>query len=220
MNNQSEWKVVAKNKKNKKNKKRTSNNIFSKNNMYYNEKIDIQNPIDYLNKVENNANSDMGDKLMLPNKYVLWCHDILNKDWSIKGYIKLCCISTISDFWRLINNLDKIGYRSNNFFLMKEDTEPIWEHINNRNGGICSFRTDIDLALNVYEDLCINMVRGELIDNMEDINGISISPKNNWAIIKIWNKDKNNDLSSLLKNNLAKKYNNYSIKYKANEPEF
>src|SRR5579885_1015755 len=198
MNNQSEWKIVIKNRKNKKknpNQKNYNNNWESVNKNNYPEK---------------NQEINTGDKIMLPYKYVLWCHDIFNKDWSIKGYLKLCSISTISDFWKVFNNLDKIGYKNNNFFLMKEDTEPVWEHVNNRNGGICSFRTEIDQSLEIYEDLCINMVLGNLINDMNDINGISISPKNNWAIIKIWNKNKNNDISFLLNNEIKNKYNNYS----------
>ena len=217
MDNQSEWKVVSKNRKGKK----KNNGNFIKNKIVKVDKPENINNVVVNNKLENkNINIDIADKVILPCKYVLWCHDIFNKDWNLNAYTKLCTISTVSCFWKLFNNLDKIGYKTNNFFFMKEDTDPIWEHPNNRDGGICSFRSDIDSALKVYEDLCINMVCEKLFNNMDDINGISISPKNNWAIIKIWNKNKNNDLAELLQKDLKVKYNNLSIKYKANEPEF
>lgn len=165
-------------------------------------------------------NQDCGDKLSLQNNYVLWCHDIYNKDWTLAGYVKLCTVKTVADFWKLFNNLDKLGYKLNNFFLMKEGTDPIWEHENNRGGGICSFRIDMDSSLQMYEDLCSRMICNLLTNNMDDINGISFGPKNNWAIIKIWNKDKVNDLSKTLDAYILDTYKDTSIKYKENEPEF
>jgi len=196
------WKLVKKPKKTKNPK-----NIVVDDN-------DDNNNNNNLNKNENGSN------LTLPTNYVLWCHDIYNKDWSLTGYTKLCRISNISEFWKLFNNLDKIGYKMNNFFFMKDGTDPTWEHVNNRNGGICSFRTDIDSSLKMYEDLCTRMVYGNLTVDMNDINGISFSPKNNWAIIKIWNKNKNNDLSKTLDYHVLNTYKDASIKYKENEPEY
>jgi hypothetical protein len=164
--------------------------------------------------------SDNGDNFILPFSYNLWCHDIYNKDWSINGYTRLCNIETVARFWKVFNNLDKLGHKVNNFFLMKDGIDPIWEHETNRNGGICSFKVETDQSLNVYEDLCAHMVCNLLINNFEDINGISYSPKNSWVIIKIWNKDKNNDLSKVLNHDLLNKYQNCCIRYKANEPEW
>jgi hypothetical protein len=205
MSNQVDWKVVSKPKKFKK--------PIPKKPVIDDDPIDIPLATDPNN----------GDDLDLVYTYVLWCHDVHNKDWSLQSYKKLCNISTVAEFWRLFNNFHKLGYRNNNFFLMKEGTDPIWEHPNNRYGGLCSFRTDIDSSLKMYEDLCIRMMCGMLTSNdneSEDINGVSICPKNNWCIIKIWNKDKNNDLSKILDTHILNTYKNASIKYKENEPEY
>lgn len=213
MEDQREWKVVGKNKKI--NKKRGSNTIENDTvNTKHIPEVNDEHP-----ELKNN-NIDVGNNLQLPYKLVVWCHDIHSKDWSINGYAKLCTINTVSEFWRLFNNLDKLGYKMNNFFMMKDGTDPTWEHINNRDGGVCSFRTDIDHALQIYEDMCTRMICGQLTDNMDDINGISLSPKNNWAILKIWNKDKNNDLSKSLSEYILNTYKDLSIKYKSNEPEY
>ena len=64
------------------------------------------------------------------------------------------------------------------------------------------------------------MICNILTNNDDDINGISISPTNNWYIIQIWNKDNKNDLSKTLSEEVLTKYINLSIKYKANEPEY
>lgn len=174
----------------------------------------IMEPIK-INKIANN-----GECIPLAHNFVLWCHDIQSNDWSLQGYQRLCIIKNISEFWKLFNNLEKLSYRFYNFFLMKEDIDPTWEHEKNRNGGICSFKIDIGQALEIFEELCRYMVCNLLTDCPSDITGISFSPKNNWAIIKIWNSNKLNDLSVTLNTELLAKYKDNSIKYKENNPEY
>lgn len=166
----------------------------------------------------NNCND--GSDILLNNKFTLWSHDIHNKNWSINGYKNICTFGDVSSFWKILNNFNKYGVKFNHFFVMKENIHPIWEHPINRNGGVCSLRVDLNSFESIWEDLNINMVCGKLTDNSDDINGLSISPKNNWAIIKIWNKDSNNDLSMCLSKNLLDKYSKYSIRYKPNSPEY
>lgn len=182
------------------------------------------NDVDNATLPKNTVNSNkIGDDIKLNNNYVLWAHGLHNNDWSLASYSRLCEINNVSSFWKLFNNFDKLGYKQNCFFFMKDDTQPIWEHENNRNGGVCSFKITIDSSLRTYEDLCTHMVLNLLMANsemMSDVNGISFSPKNNWAIIKIWNKDKKNDLSLLLNPLIIKKYQGLSIKYISNEPEY
>ena len=225
MNNQHEWKVVA---KNKKNKKKPLSVIVEDDEPEIENKTPIksellpQPDLTIFTKEQSTPAEkvDSGSEVILPHKFVLWCHDIHSKDWSLNGYNKLCTITNVSEFWRLFNNLEKIGFKTNNFFIMKEGTDPTWEHANNRDGGICSFRTDIEHALKTYEDLCVRMMCSQLVDNADDINGVSLSPKNNWAIIKIWNKNKKNDLSKTLKPHILYTYKDMSIKYKENAPEY
>jgi hypothetical protein len=163
---------------------------------------------------------DCGEQYKLPYKYVLWSHDLYDKNWDIKSYKKLCTVETVSEFWRLFNNFNKLGFKYVHFFLMKEGIDPIWEHPKNRDGGVCSFRIELDNALNVWNDLGVAMACNVLNDLPSDINGVSISPKNNWAIIKIWNQDSSNDTSVTMSKHILDKYNELSIKYKANEPEY
>lgn len=205
MSNQNDWKVVKKPKK-------------------YKKPVPV-NPIiePYVETIESQPNTNQLEDLPLLFNYVFWCHDIHNKDWELSSYQKLCTITTVSEFWKLFNNINKLSHKTNNFFLMKEGTDPIWEHANNRHGGLCSFKTDASSSLKMYEDLCMRMMCSLLTNNpneMDDINGISFSPKNNWNIIKIWNKDKANDLSKMLKPYILDTYKNVNIQYKENTPEY
>jgi len=169
-------------------------------------------------KIHNNI--ELGIDIKLPVSYCLWVHDNFMKEWTIDSYKKVCTITNVSEFWKLLNNMDKMGIGINNFFLFKEGIEPVWEHESNRNGGICSLRVITQNAVDVYQDLCSHLMCGKLNLTDEDINGISMSPKNNWTLIKIWNGDKHNDLTLTLNKDIMTKYHDLSIKYKQNAPEF
>ncbi len=103
---------------------------------------------------------------------------------------------------------------------MKNNINPIWEDEQNRYGGVCSLRIEIGYSMRVFELLCIYLVCEKLVEDVTDINGLSITPKNNWAIIKIWNRDKNKKINELLHKNILEKYKNVSILYKQNQPEY
>jgi hypothetical protein len=157
--------------------------------------------------------------------YVLWIHDIVSKDWSLSSYHNVCTITTVREFWQMYNGMKLLGIKSNNFFLMKQGIEPLWEHESNRDGGTCSFRTDIILGLTVFENICTRLLCNSLLNetfksNHDDLNGISFCPKNNWVIVKVWNKNKANDLSKTLSPWILNTYKSMSIRYKQNEPEY
>lgn len=156
----------------------------------------------------------------LKNKWILWAHDINNNDWSTTSYKRLHEIKTYSDFWKLFNNFGKLGIRYSHYFLMKDGIKPIWEDEQNRDGGILSVRIEMDSALSLLEDLGTRMVIEEITDEQNDINGISISPKHNWALIKLWNKNSKNDLSVNMKQEILDRYSHLSVKYKLNQPEY
>lgn len=175
-----------------------------------------------VNKIAYDDENINGHKIVLKSKYVFWSHELSNKDWSINGYDKICTISTVSEFWKLYNNLPKLGYLKNSFFLMREGVEPIWEDPSNRNGGFCTLKVNVNNCLNLFEDLSVRLVCDKVLSNCDDneINGISISPKNNWAIIKIWNKNSDADILNKLDQHIGTTYNYCNIKYIRNEPEY
>ena len=157
----------------------------------------------------------------LSSVYNLWTHDTCNKDWSIKTYTKILSFATAQDFWKVLNNFDKLFWQSNNIFIMRNNIEPTWETIDNRNGGTCAIKIPDSHALAAFEDIITRIVVDDdnIIKN-NDITGLSISPKSSFFVIKIWNGDKKYDLSKTLDLNYLKKYGDLEIIYKQNEPEY
>ena len=140
--------------------------------------------------------STIEDEHKLENNWVLWFHDYNNKDWSLESYEKLYTIKSVEDFWRLFSNWnDALPELENNmYFIMKEGVMPIWEHETNLMGGCWSFRISRRNIFTAWTELAMKMFGNTLCkENHHMINGISISPKKNYSIIKIWNNDQTYD---------------------------
>jgi hypothetical protein len=142
-----------------------------------------------------------------------------DRNWKLDSYKKLFTISTISDFWKVFNNLELIGVNVTHLFLMRDGINPTWEDSANRTGGVCSFKVEMKDSEKIILDIATYLALGKLSTIKDDINGLSISPKNNWGIIKIWNHDKKNDLTLTLNEEILNNYKGLSIKYSIISPE-
>tara|TARA_B100001093_G_C26090598_1_gene702597 strand:+ start:48 stop:527 length:480 start_codon:yes stop_codon:yes gene_type:complete len=147
----------------------------------------------------------------MDNKFVndwnLWYHHEKN-NWSIKGFRNIYKINNIKSFWKLFNSWDKIGGVNNkHFFIMKNDIHPIWEHKDNISGGCWSFKVSENQAFTLWEDLSKFLVCEKISKNSDEINGISVClKKNNFTVIKIWNKNSKKNSITELNQKILKKW--------------
>ena len=140
----------------------------------------------------------------LNDNWVLWFHNPQDTNWTVDSYKKLKYIRTIKHFWEAYSFLNKFIVENSMLFLMRDGIDPIWEDERNRNGGAWSFKYQKGDLKTTWENFSIYLLAEKLVsvENHDIINGISISPKKNFCIIKIWNSDKNkNDLKLLTKVN-------------------
>ena len=171
-----------------------------------------------INNIKKN-NIDDGSDIILNNSYTLWCHDIYDKKWDINSFKNLIVINNVSYFWRLFNNFHKLGLNFNHYFFMKNNITPTWEDPLNYNGGVLSFKLDLNNYYDLWQELNIMMVCNLFPDN-DNINGISISPKKNNIYIKIWIKNNDVNFFDTLDDSFKNKFINNSPKYIVNKPEF
>lgn len=153
----------------------------------------------------------------LAHNYILWFHKINDKNWNFDSYIKVKKIGTICDFWSAYSKIST--YNSGMFFLMKEGITPLWEDPKNINGGYWSFKIFKTQSDEIWNNLSMALIGGTLTkynENMKYITGISISPKINNSIIKIWNNDSNASDHNIL-NNISKLVASKSIYKKHQE---
>lgn len=131
------------------------------------------------------------------DSWVLWSHEILENDYSLQSYTKHFETNNYKDF---INKMNTICYEKENielnsvwmkkiWFFMRNDITPRYEDIKNNNGSYWSYRVNKNYSYITLFSLCIQLM-GEClfqeIGIMQNVNGVSISPKNNTTTVKIW----------------------------------
>jgi len=128
----------------------------------------------------------------LANRWTLWAHLPHNTDWSITSYIPIATFTTVEDTLAVTETLPSILVENCMLFIMKEGIKPTWGDPKNRNGGCLSYKVSNKNVYKVWKDLTY-VVAGETISKntgfVSCVTGITISPKKNFCIIKIWMSD-------------------------------
>ncbi len=124
----------------------------------------------------------------LHDTWTLWAHLPHDTDWSVSSYKKIFTLDTVEDSLMLCENLPEVVVKNCMLFLMREGIQPIWEDEKNKNGGCFSYKINNRTVTNSWKNLSYVLL-GETLTSPElsqAINGITISPKKNFCIIKIW----------------------------------
>jgi hypothetical protein len=125
----------------------------------------------------------------LISTWVLWYHTPSNPDWSINGYHKICEFKYAEDVVKIIPLIPENIITNCCLFFMKKGIDPIWEDKSNCNGGAFSYRITNKFVLETFRDLSF-VVAGETTGSSrlfnDKVNGITISPKKNFCVLKIW----------------------------------
>ena len=125
----------------------------------------------------------------LLNDWVYWCHLPQEKDWSIKGYINICTMSTVEDVLTISDVVSEGLIKYGMLFIMKKGINPTWEDPNNCDGGCFSYKILNSEVVQVWKLLTYSLTGEVLLKENNKITGITISPKKNFCIIKIWMSD-------------------------------
>lgn len=124
----------------------------------------------------------------LPNTHVLWYHDPNNSDYSLTSYIKITGIASVEHFWNVIEGISPEAWNSGMFFLMRDGFRPLWDAPENDKGGAWSKKIDATETRDVFLDCMIHCIAEQMLTkNNEAIVGVTLSPKGQFHIIKIWN---------------------------------
>jgi hypothetical protein len=125
----------------------------------------------------------------LRNKWNLWAHLPQDSDWTVKSYRLISSIRTLEDSIAMTETTPDPLIKACMLFVMKDGIAPMWEDPKNRNGGSFSYKVSNKNVCEVWRELNYVLV-GETISNASSfvncVTGITISPKKNFCIIKIW----------------------------------
>lgn len=135
-------------------------------------------------------------------KWVLWFHSLSENKWTKTSYKQIYEINNLVDYRSLIKSLDIQHLQNGMYFLMRENIFPNWEDPDNREGGCWSYKVPCKNIKKIWDSLIEKCIIEAILDkseeksddeniefNMNEINGISISPKKEFNIIKLWNKN-------------------------------
>lgn len=140
----------------------------------------------------------MSNKLF--DSWVFWFHDPLDNNWKLDSYKQINKLETIKDFWELYSNLTNKIVENSMLFLMRNNIDPLWEHKENVNGGCWSLKIPKGNISEIWTKISVALCSESIINNDDlNINGISISPKKNFCIIKFWINKNDNDINKLNK---------------------
>jgi hypothetical protein len=126
----------------------------------------------------------------LNGKWVLYYHLPNDKNWELSSYKPIMDnIESVEQLISLNENLPENIVKHCMLFVMRKGITPMWEDPKNRNGGCFSFKVANKLVPSVWktlfyalcgETLCVDKKHSKLL------TGITISPKKNFCIVKIW----------------------------------
>ena len=139
--------------------------------------------------VENNINEIQHE---LVDEWKLWAHLPHDTDWSIKSYHHVSTFTTVENTIAVTETLPEVLVKNCMLFVMKNNIMPIWEDEQNRAGGCFSYKIVNKNVYEVWKELTYVLVGGSISSNaqfVKNVTGITISPKKNFCIVKIWLKN-------------------------------
>jgi hypothetical protein len=141
----------------------------------------------------------------ISNKWTLWAHLPHNTDWSIGSYTKIVTVGTVEEIIGLTETLPDALIENCMLFLMRDGIKPIWEDPKNRSGGSFSYKVANKNVCKAWKELSYVTVGGTVSKQTsfaDCVTGITISPKKNFCIMKIWMSSCSNQNPELVTNEL------------------
>ena len=138
----------------------------------------------------------------LNTNWVLWYHSINDKSWTKSSYKKIYTINNLYELYGLHDVVQKFHLQNGMFFLMREDVFPTWEDPDNREGCCVSYKVPGKVLQEEWVNIVNRVVTEDILVDTKSwslVNGVSIAPKKEFNIVKIWLRNQPSDYTELLK---------------------
>jgi hypothetical protein len=157
-------------------------------------------------RIEKGSSSSLNEEFhTLSNKWSLYAHLPHDTDWSLNSYKVIMTFNSVEEAIAVTETLPDILVRNCMLFLMRENIKPMWEDEKNRNGGCFSYKVSNKDVYRSWKELSYVTV-GNSISSLPNfvtkVTGITISPKKNFCIIKIWMADCTNQNPAVVTNDV------------------
>lgn len=125
----------------------------------------------------------------LNTSWCVWYHSLLDKEWTKQSYKMLFTITNLYDLKGVNELLLKNHLQNGMFFIMREGIFPTWEDPDNRNGCCVSYKISGSVLQEEWKYILNRILTEDILINKEQynlLNGLSISPKKEFNVLKIW----------------------------------
>ena len=122
-------------------------------------------------------------------EWSLYFHSPREKKWSLDTYSLITTVSTWDDMWAVKNELGDAKLKGGMFFWMRASVPPLWENHQNIKGGSYSLCVGATDSIDIFHRYTLGCMLGSATEKDDCIQGITISPKKGFHVIKLWNKD-------------------------------
>lgn len=143
---------------------------------------------------------------VLQSKWHMWYHNPGKREFTKDSFVDLFPkpIESLEELIVLFNSWDEALPAADQgmYYLMRNTPRgpiyPCREDPHNQHGGYWTSKISTDKAMEVWKKLCFLMVNETIVEDWKKINGVSITPKNGFCLVKIWNgKDDMCEISQL-----------------------
>jgi translation initiation factor 4E len=125
----------------------------------------------------------------LPQVWCLWAHLPHDVNWGESSFKKIMTITTVEETLAVIETLPEVLVKNCMLFVMKNGILPMWEDPQNRKGGCFSYCVANKHVVQVWKELVFVLSGNTLSKDtnfMKSVTGISLSPKKQFCVVKIW----------------------------------
>ena len=140
-------------------------------------------------KIHDNVQDGEDGDHILNRKWILWSHLPQNPDWTISSYNQICSLNTLEDVVSILNIIPDTLLTSCMLFFMRDGVTPMWEDPKNKDGGCFKYRIINKHVPQTLKHMIYTLVGETLSTNklfLQNITGITISPKKKFCILKVW----------------------------------
>ena len=142
----------------------------------------------------------------LYDKWTLWAHLPHDTNWTFDSYIRILSFDSVHAIIMLLESIPDEMITNCMLFFMRDGIKPMWEDPKNRKGGCFSYKINNKNVSSIWKNLSYSLVGESLTENTNVrpcINGITISPKKNFCIVKIWLANCNYQNPAVIADNLG-----------------
>jgi translation initiation factor 4E len=142
----------------------------------------------------------------LYDKWTLWAHLPHDTNWTFESYIRILTFDSAEAMIMLLETIPEEMTTNCMLFIMREGIKPMWEDPKNKKGGCFSYKINNKNVSSVWKNLSYSLVGESLTEDVNVrpcINGITISPKKNFCIVKIWLANCNYQNPAVIADNLG-----------------